>query len=390
VGTRRTKIVCSVLTAVSTLATSYYLNYLFFFLRDDLGFGNRGNLAVTALHGSLYAVSAWQAGKFAHRRGFRASLTVGFSILTLALAAGGLLSGVAGQVAVLMAYSLSLPFIWPAIEALVTHGEAPSRVPHAVGVFNCTWSGFGALAYFTGGALYDWLGRGAVFWLPAALFGAQLLAVVMWLPREPPRDAIVPVPAPPRAVRPMAATFLQLARIANPFAYVAIYTLLAVMPGLGTRFGLSPARVGLFCSVWMFGRLASFVLLWHWPGWHYRFSWLLWGYAVLAVSFLAVVTGPTLWLVVSAQLGFGLAAGLVYYSSLFYSMDVGEAPAEHSGLHEAAIGAGICAGPGVGALALLVFPEMAHAGVFAVGGLLLGGLLALGSISMRARSRGHA
>ncbi len=155
----------------------------------------------------------------------------------------------------------------------------------------------------------------------------------------------------------MASTFLQLARLANPFAYVAIYTLLAVMPGLGTRFGLSPARVGLFCSVWMFGRLASFACLWHWSGWHYRFSWLLGGYAVLAVSFLAVVTGPTLWIVVAAQLGFGLATGLVYYSSLFYSMDVGEAPAEHSGLHEAAIGAGICAGPGVGRTRAAVFPE---------------------------------
>ncbi len=72
------------LTALNTLASSYYFNYLFFFLRDQFGFGDRENLWVSALHGLLYALAAWQCGKFAQRRGCLTSLKVGFAGLTLA------------------------------------------------------------------------------------------------------------------------------------------------------------------------------------------------------------------------------------------------------------------------------------------------------------------
>ena len=73
------------LTALNTLATSYYLNYLFFFLRDRFGFGNRENLWVSALHGFIYIFSAWQCGKFAQRRGYLTSLKVGFGGLGLVM-----------------------------------------------------------------------------------------------------------------------------------------------------------------------------------------------------------------------------------------------------------------------------------------------------------------
>jgi MFS family permease len=175
--------------------------------------------------------------------------------------------------------------------------------------------------------------------------------------------------------------FLQMAWLANPFAYVAINTVIAVMPGVANRLALSPTRVGLFCSVWMFARLATFALMWQWRGWHYRFRWLLAAFLMLIGSFMLLLLANELWLVVLAQIFFGFAAGLIYYSSLFYSMDVGgETQGEHGGLHEAAIGIGICVGPAVGAAALQWFPAHSSNGVFAVSILLLcglGGLIAL-------------
>ena len=65
-----------------------------------------------------------------------------------------------------------------------------------------------------------------------------------------------------------------------------------------------------------------------------------------------------LWLLLVSQTVFGLAVGLLYYSSLFYSMDVGETKGEHGGIHEAAIGAGNATGPAMAAAALAVFPEL--------------------------------
>jgi predicted MFS family arabinose efflux permease len=171
-----------------------------------------------------------------------------------------------------------------------------------------------------------------------------------------------------------------MAWFASPFAYIAINTLFAVMPGIADKLGLSPTRVGLFCSVWLFGRLAAFVLLWRWHGWHYRFRWLLGAFILLIVSFTAVLLADKLWMVIIAQIALGLATGLIYYSSLFYSMDVGEAGSEHGGLHEAFIGVGIFLGPAVGAAALQFLPRSLHpetTGVFAVTSLLLLGLAGL-------------
>jgi MFS family permease len=91
--------------------------------------------------------------------------------------------------------------------------------------------------------------------------------------------------------------------------------------------------------------------------------------ALLMINNLAVV--------VIAQLAFGVAVGLIYYSSLFYAMDVGETKGEHGGVHEALIGVGLCCGPAVGTIALRVVPALPYAGILAVSALLTVGLAVL-------------
>jgi hypothetical protein len=89
---------------------------------------------------------------------------------------------------------------------------------------------------------------------------------------------------------------------------------------------------------------------------------------------------PNLAVLVMAQIVFGCVAGLIYYSSLFYSMDLGDTKGEHGGIHEAAIGLGNFAGPAVGAASLYLLPQYANSGALAVSALLLlglGGLLAI-------------
>jgi len=380
------------LAALNTYATTCFFNYLVFFLRDRFGFGNRENLWVSALYGFIYIFSAWQCGKFAQRRGFLTSLKIGFGGLALLMVVGALLDSVAGILAVLIAYSVVLLFTWPALEALISENETQAGVKHMVGVYNCTWATAAALAYFTGGKLYDWLGRGAVFWLPAAIFFGEFLFALR-LARQvanlkaPPTKPVEPAPHHPEAaafrqpVRPQ--VFLKMAWLANPFAYVAINTLFAVMPGVAEKLALSPTKVGLFCSVWLFARLGAFALLWRWDGWHYRFRWLLSAFVMLTGSFTLLLLAAQLWLVVLAQVFFGLATGLIYYSSLFYSMDVGETKGEHGGLHEAAIGVGVFAGPAVGAASLQFLPQHSNTGVFAVSILLLCGLAGLIGLRLR-------
>jgi len=188
---------------------------------------------------------------------------------------------------------------------------------------------------------------------------------------------------PPEPYRPSslkAKVFLRMAWLANPFAYIAINTLIAVIPGIAHKFNLSPMFAGFICSLWCFARLGTFVMLWHWPDWHYKFRWLAAAFAILIASFAAILMSPNLAVLITAQIFFGGAIGLIYYSSLFYSMDAGDTRGEHGGIHEAAIGLGNCVGPAVGALSLEFLPQFQNSGAIAVSVLLLcgfGGLISI-------------
>ena len=176
---------------------------------------------------------------------------------------------------------------------------------------------------------------------------------------------------------PKARRFLRMAWLANPFAYIAINTLIAVVPGVARRLELSTMAAGFCCSTWCFSRLGTFALLWRWTGWHYRFRWLLLSYLGLVASFAGTVLAPNITVLVISQLIFGGAVGLLYYSSLFYSMDRSETKGEHGGIHEAVIGLGNCAGPAVGAATLQLLPQHSQSGIAAVIVLLLCGLCGL-------------
>src|ERR1017187_495972 len=105
--------------------------------------------------------------------------------------------------------------------------------------------------------------------------------------------------------------FLRLAWLSNPFAYVAINTLIAAMPGVARRLELSTMVAGFCGSVWCFARLGAFFVLWRWNGWHYRFRWLLTAYVVMVITFASILMAPNLAVLVLAQIIFGCVAGLI-------------------------------------------------------------------------------
>src|SRR5204862_1125693 len=123
------------------------------------------------------------------------------------------------------------------------------------------------------------------------------------------KDSPAKMPAlPARSIelnlRPIvrARAFLRMAWLANPFAYIAINTLIAVMPGVAQRFGLSTTLAGYCCSVWCFARLGAFIALWRWTGWHYKFRWLLLAYFTLVASFATILLAQHVVVLVLAQL----------------------------------------------------------------------------------------
>lgn len=371
---------------LNALAMNYFGSYLFFLLRDRFDFGNVGNLSVSALGGLVYVVAAWQGGRFAQRFGYFTALRTGFAGLIVCQTFGALVPSLP---AVLLAYTGSVAavcFTWPAIEALISDGLNGQALPRNIGIFNVVWSATGSAIYFVGGTLYETLGHNSIFWLPAVIY-AVLYLIALGLGDNPVHAAAPALSHDPEAaafaqpVSPQA--FLRMVWLAIPFSYIGIMTVIAVIPVLAKTLGLSTAQAGLFCSIWMFVRMGTFIVLWQWTGWHYRFRWLVGSFIGMTAGFSLLLLSTNLALLVAAQVIFGVSIGLIYYSSLFYSMDVGETKGEHGGLHEAMIGAGMCLGPAVGALSLYFIPTCPHAGAYAVTALLASGLAGL--IRLRVR-----
>ena len=388
-----------VLEGLNSLATVYFFYYFYFFMEKRFGFDSKANLALAALNGAIYMVCAWGGGRFAQRFGYFTALKIGFATMMAALSAGLQATTPAQEIAVMAVTVLGMSFTWPTLEALVSEGESRSGLQHMVGLYNVVWAATGAVGYFIGGAMLDRLGFTSLFYVPALIQFVQL-CLTFWLEahshrvQPTPRTAhphtaeaapftpLAPKSATETVAPPAAAKFLRMAWLANPFGYIAINTLLAAMPGVAQRLGLSTTMVGVCCSVWCFARFGAFFTLWHWNGWHYRFRWLLLAYVGLIAAFTVILAVPNLAVVVAAQIVFGAAVGLLYSSSLFYSMDASDAKGEHGGIHEAAIGLGNCAGPAVGAASLHFLPQYANSGVFAVSSLLLLGLAGLVSIQL--------
>jgi predicted MFS family arabinose efflux permease len=375
------------LEGLNGFASSIYFNYIFFFLREHFGFGAKGNLLFCAANGLIYAVGAFYGGKAAQRRGYFNALNSSWCVMIASMLIA-LLSrrSELGQWLAMIVWTLGVCVTWPALEALSCEGESAVTLPRKVGLYNVVWSIAFALGLFLGGTIIEKLSWNSMFILPICIHLLQIAMVKSIAPQVKSDWHELPGAPDPVAVAPEHAdgklnkSFLRMAWLANPFAYIAMNTVIPLIPQVAANLHLSKAAAGFFCSIWMFARTASFFALWKWTAWHYRFRWLAAAYALMIVTFAAILLFANFWLLVAAQIAFGFAVALIYYSSLFYSMDASDTKGEHGGVHEAAIGTGIFAGPAIGYSALQMFPETANSSALAVSVILtlgLGGLLYL-------------
>src|SRR5690606_30901584 len=116
------------------------------------------------------------------RFGYLCILRLGFGVMTTCFLAGWLVSvsgigrtaEIVAQSALMLVATAGLCFTWPNLEALVSDGEPRLRLQRLVGLYNLIWAGGSALAYFTGGALMEWLGgRNLIFAVPCGMIAGQ-------------------------------------------------------------------------------------------------------------------------------------------------------------------------------------------------------------------------
>src|SRR5882757_2672024 len=169
-----------VLEGLNSFATVYYCYYLFFFMQEAFGFGNKANLTLAAFSGMVCMVSAWWGGRFAQRSGYFTALKLGFAIMSGALGSAAWLHSAPGQIGAMAVMVFGMCLTWPTLEALVSEGETSDNLRHIVGIYNVVWAATAALANFTGGAMLEKLGRKSLFYVPVIIQLCQL-AITFWL-----------------------------------------------------------------------------------------------------------------------------------------------------------------------------------------------------------------
>jgi MFS family permease len=352
-----------------------------------------------ALTGLCVAIGSYVGGQVAHRRQPRLALIIGLSgsiCGALIGLAGALRGSVASLIPAMIVLSFSQAMAWPGIEAALMRDETHEGVQHLVGFFNLTWSFGTATAFLAATPLMNALGLNALFTLPAAIYAANLLFLCLFVPEASHPPSALPSPSsdltphPPSQKRSFLAgkggggldheqrrAYRWQGWIANPLAYLAIIVILTYNPTVSLRLGLSFREASVWCSLWFYARTAAFEILRRWAWWHYRRGFLYLCFVITMGSFAAIVLAPTLAALLVAQVVFGLSAGLLYQSSLFYSMAGSEAQGEHGGFHEGFIGLGTMLGPLLAFGGSRLFPNSPALSV----GLVLG-LMALGLCGM--------
>jgi predicted MFS family arabinose efflux permease len=371
---RRAKVLFYLIELINCYAAVYYSCFLFFYLRKTFGFGEAANLLTAAMGGFVYIIASWQGGKLVQRYGGIRLLYMGACGVILSLALGTVFTTPTAQVMVYCLWTMGICLMWPALETLVSE-RAGVSLPKMVGIYNVTWAAGGAVAYFTAGILIEKLGMTSLFWLPLGLTAIELAILPLaarWLKKENAHEYneghLSQEKSPADAKK-----FLRMAWIANPFSYVAINTVIPLIPSIAEKLALSTSMAGIVCSVWMFARLAAFVTFWKWTGWHYRFGWLAGSFLLMIACFFGFLMAQSVGVLLAAQVGFGLSIGLIYYSSLYYAMNMAENQGSNAGFHEAMIGVGQFVGPGLGAATLYLVPAATGISAWSVGGLLCAG-----------------
>ena len=76
------------IAGANSLATTYFFYYIYFYTRDEFGFGQLQNFELASLMGLVYAIFAFYAGRFAQRAGYFTSFRFGAGTMLAAFLVG--------------------------------------------------------------------------------------------------------------------------------------------------------------------------------------------------------------------------------------------------------------------------------------------------------------
>jgi predicted MFS family arabinose efflux permease len=368
----------SAIAFVESLAVTLVGRGLFFYTHHDphLGFTNEQNLGMALANASIYIVGAMLSHRAAARLSERRLVTLLIAGQILAYAAMFLAPTGTVVVAGYVLLGLCNGAKWPVIESYFTAGQTPAATAGAVGRFSLSWVAALPLALVAAGPMIDWDVRS--MFLASMVLNVVSLVLLRAMEPRPVHLAEDHPGRPTEAGLVRCRALLASCRCSMLTNYALMAVLAALMPDVFQSLGLTVVAATALAAVLEGVRGTTFFMLHRYTGWHNQGGPLAAIIVGLPAGFALILLGPNVMAlaggaaafglasVIAGELFFGAAAGMTYYSSLYYSMVVKNASVEGGGAHESLIGLGSALGPATGAAGGLV------SGLGKAGGVLIG------------------
>lgn len=307
---------------------------------DDLG-------SIGALDAGVYAASCLLSGRLADRLGYRRSATLASLLIACVAAAYTQISTLLHIYILAACHGLVFSGFWPSILAWLGQGKSPAELLRSTGRFNIAWSSGMMAGPLLGGALYAFDPQ-TPFWLTASIIACVFLGL-WFLPRFSPnadhagRSDLAP--------RPGARRYLAAAWVANFSTYFTLASLRHLFPKYATDLGVAPGRLGVLLACIGIAQLVTFGILGRTERWQFRFSPLAGGQLLGIAGLGCIIFGSRPALFALGLLMVGVAVGITYSASLYYSLHTPDQAGGRTGAHESIIGAGFLFGPLIGGFA---------------------------------------
>ena len=321
---------------------------IYFFTHDVLGFSQAQNLWVALLVGITYIGGATSSHKLAVRFGERNTL---LGVLLSLAAAHLVLACFPSNSALLVVVFAFIVMIqgsmWPIFESYMSAGETPQTLGRQLGRYNISWALSVPASLAVAGPLIA-SGKPASLFVVAAVLNAVVAALCLKFPAHPTHLDAGHADRPDAQKLARYRSLLVAARFAMLGSYALMYVIAPLMPEIMKSIGFGVAAAARASSLLDVARLASFIGLFAYSGWHGRTTPVLLAITALPAGFALVLFGSSVSSVVPGELLFGAGAGFLYTAALYYAQVVENASVDAGGAHEALIGMGYAVGPAAG------------------------------------------
>lgn len=301
----------------------------------------------------FYALGCAASGFWVDRFGSRKVITAACLFLPVVFLSIFFVSRYRHLLLLTLAAGVGASLFWPAMIRWLGEDDCDEALRRRVGNYNIA---------LIGGVMVGPLASGFLFsidyrfpFIIAAVLVTAILLIFHFRSKLPPVPPDFVLSGPEKEDRPAAdrAGFDYIGWAANFGVWFAIGASQTLFPELAQKLpaAIGERPLGVMIALIPAGQVAVFILLRRWQRWHYNYTYLFLFQLLALVGLLILARNNNHLLFFAGFLGIGLAGGMTYFSSIYYSVYRQEKKGKKGGFHESFLGLGVALGPLAGGLA---------------------------------------